>query len=94
MGRVAYLVKSSYDERYKRFSPGTVLLMRIFRQLFESGDVSRIELFTFYDYMKSWIPEEAERETFFIENHRGPFKLLVGIKRRRFAKQVWNLFNP
>jgi hypothetical protein len=94
MGGVAYLIKASYDEQYRRFSPGTVLLMRAFRQLFESKAVSRIEFFTFYDYMQPWTSEKAERETFLIENHRGAFKLLMGIRRSMLVRQVWHRFNP
>jgi hypothetical protein len=88
LGDVAYIHKTSYDMRYGHFSPGKVLAMKMFHDLFEAGSVSRIDFFTSYDYMRPWTSETLSRETFMIENHRGPFRLFMGLERSNHTTKI------
>jgi hypothetical protein len=90
IGRVAYMFKASYDMRYGHFSPGKVLAMNAFHALFEAKSASRMDFFTLYDYMRPWTSEMLSRETFIIENNRGPFGLFIRLKRSDYAAKVWH----
>jgi len=85
LGGVAYQPKASFDESFSDLSPGKILDMKMFQALFESGSVSRLEFFTFYDYMRQWNPEVRGRETIVIENHGALFKSLLRKKLSRWA---------
>ena len=89
LGGVAYQPKASYDESYSDLGPGKVLDMMMFRALFESGSVSHLEFFAFYDYMKEWAPEVKSRETVLIENYGRLYELLVRVKQSRWAMRFW-----
>jgi hypothetical protein len=88
LGDVAYMFKASYDTRYKYFAPGKVLDMETFHDIFKSKSVSRVDFFTSYDYMRPWTPELLGRETFIIENHRGPSKLFMRLMRNDYTAKV------
>ena len=88
IGRVAYLMKTSYDLRYSRFSPGTVLLLRMFQDLFESGEVSSMDFFTMQDYQRSWKPEVFTREAFLIDGRHGAIGTLAKVARSRYGRVV------
>jgi len=51
---VAYLVKTSYDERYRRFAPGIYILNAAIRELFNKGQVSKIDFLTDFPFMRIW----------------------------------------
>jgi hypothetical protein len=86
LGGVAYQPNASYDARFKELAPGKVLDMKMFQDLFASGLVTRLEFFTAHGYMEPWASEVGRRDTFVIENHRGPFKVLRALQRnKRFA---------
>ena len=86
MGKVAYLGKTSYDLRYAHFSPGTVLLARVFQDLFESEKVSRMDFFTMQDYQRHWQPKELTRDAFLIDGHKGAIGALARLARSRYGK--------
>jgi len=88
LGGVAYMFKASYDSRYERLAPGKVLDMETFRDLFTSKSVSRMDFFTWYDYMRPWTSETLNRETFVIQNHRGPLGLFMRVKGSDYAAKV------
>ena len=90
LGDVAYMFKASYDVRYKCFAPGKVLDMETFHDIFKSKRVSRMDFFTSYNYMRPWTHETLGRETFIIENHRGPFKLSIRLMQSDYAAKVWH----
>jgi len=89
MGNVAYLGKTSYDLRHSHFSPGTVVLACMFQDLFESGEVSRMDFFTMQDYQRHWQPEELTRHAFLIEGRKGAIGALASAARTRYGTLVF-----
>jgi hypothetical protein len=88
LGGTAYHPNGSYDAHYKEFAPGKVLAMIMFQDLFEKENVTRMEFFTFHDNMKAWDPEVKRRDTFLIEDHRGPFKIFLKLRENRYVVRV------
>jgi hypothetical protein len=93
LGGTAYHPNGSFDICYKEFAPGKVLVTRMFQDLLKMG-VTRMEFFTFHDYMRAWAPDIKRRETFVIENHRGPFKLLLTLRQNKYAVRVARAMKP
>jgi hypothetical protein len=93
LGNVSYMQKTSYDASYRSLSPGDIINLRAFRDLFESGSISRLDFFTSFHYMRYWTLETITRGTFLIENHRGPFKLFLAIRRNKHVTRVWHVLS-
>lgn len=51
---VAYLAKTSYDERYSRFFPGIYIQNAAIRELFNKGQVRKINFLTDFPFMRTW----------------------------------------
>jgi len=56
-GEVAFLVKTSYDENYKRFYPGIFLQNSIIHEMFNSERIKRIDFLSDLPYLKTWTNE-------------------------------------
>jgi CelD/BcsL family acetyltransferase involved in cellulose biosynthesis len=57
-----YSLKSGYDEDYRRFGPGALLLREQLRHCFEHGVVTTLELLGTEDAFKlSWTEQSCER---------------------------------
>jgi len=50
----AFIVKTSYDERYKRFYPGIFVINEAIRDLLNERQVKRIDFLTDLPFMKTW----------------------------------------
>lgn len=54
---VAFIVKTSYDEKYKRFHPGICVQNTIVHELFNSGRIKRIDFLSDLPYLRAWTNE-------------------------------------
>lgn len=88
LGGIAYQPNASYNASYRYLAPGKVLDMKMFQDTFAKGQVKRMEFFTSHDYMKAWAPQIKRRDTFVIENHRGPFKMLLALRRSKLVADL------
>ena len=50
----AFIVKTSYDERYKRFYPGIFVINAAIRGLLNGGQVKKIDFLTNLPFMETW----------------------------------------
>jgi hypothetical protein len=53
----AILLKTSFDERFREYYPGTYVLNESIRQLFDEGRVATIDLVTNLTFHSRWSPE-------------------------------------
>lgn len=69
--RCAVLLKTTYDENYKAYSPAQLLHQRAFEHFFRSGGISRVE---FYGRMLEWHTRwtEQSRTLFHVNYYRKP----------------------
>jgi len=51
---MAFLMKTSYDERFKRFSPGMYILNTAIRELFHKREVRNIDFLTDFPFERTW----------------------------------------
>jgi hypothetical protein len=50
----AYFAKTSYDERYRRFSPGIYVLNTAIRELFNERTTTKIDFHTALPFVRTW----------------------------------------
>jgi len=95
----AFIVKTSYDERYKRFYPGIFVINEAIRELFNERQVKRIDFLTDLPFMKTWtslslprvgvvmskrsILQPLIRFAYADENTRNVSKLILALISRR-----------
>jgi hypothetical protein len=60
---MAYIVKTSYDDRYFNLYPGQYVQNTAIRSLFDGKQVSRIDFMTELPYHEKWTPSIESRET-------------------------------
>jgi CelD/BcsL family acetyltransferase involved in cellulose biosynthesis len=84
---VAYLAKTSFDDRYHRLSPGEYVLNTAIRSLFDSGRVCRIDFMTGLPFMKRWTSLREPIETIRI-SQGGPIFALWDFFRGRLPQRV------
>jgi len=61
-GGVGYIYKICYDERFAKFSVGTVLTARLMEQVIDVDKVSKVDYLSGDDdYKKNWMSHRAER---------------------------------
>jgi hypothetical protein len=59
-GRVLYLWKIAYDERYSAYAPGNVLMLRTVERAFESPDIDELNCLTDSPWNRDWNMERRE----------------------------------
>lgn len=69
-GRIVYLWKIAYDENYRAYAPGNVLLLRCLERAFELPDVEEVNCLTDSPWNREWNME-----------HRSYFRVTVWPKR-------------
>jgi len=53
-GEVAYLVKTSYDERYREYYPGIIIQNAAIKELFVNGQDKNIDFLSDLPYLETW----------------------------------------
>jgi len=61
---VAYLAKTSYDNRYRDLSPGDYVLNAAIKSLFDSKRTLRIDLMSYLPFQKRWTSLFESRDSF------------------------------
>jgi CelD/BcsL family acetyltransferase involved in cellulose biosynthesis len=59
-GRVLYLLKIGYDQRFSRVSPGQTLLEHTLSRLHAQGEIDRINLITNMKWHERWRPAQLK----------------------------------
>ncbi len=89
---VAFIVKTSYDERYKKFYPGIFVINAAIRELFGRRQVKKIDFVTDLPFMETWTSLSLPRIGVIMSRRN----ILQVIIRFAFAnenmKNVLNLF--
>lgn len=58
--QTAYIYKLAYDKKYRKLSPGTVLMADMIRQVMESENINRLDFMSGDDeYKKMWMNEKT-----------------------------------
>jgi hypothetical protein len=84
---VAYLVKTSYDEKYRRFYPGVILLNSAIQQLFVEQQNERIDWLSDLPYLQAWTNVCLPRIT--VQLTRGAIPTIIHfIFKNRFATKI------
>jgi hypothetical protein len=52
---VAYLIKTSYDKRYRRFNPGNFVINYAIQEMFNKNEVKKIDFITALHFTKTWM---------------------------------------
>jgi hypothetical protein len=73
--KTAYMMKTSYDERYTDYSPGIFLTHRSMHDLYSVKGLETIDFLTDMPFMGAWKPERIARKTLFIVKGRLPYLL-------------------
>lgn len=87
---IALLCKTSYDDRYGELYPGDYVQNAVIQDLFNSGEVSKIDFLTALDYHRRWTPFRLTRERVTI-SHGVPLlsPLLMTAGRNRNIRTVY-----
>lgn len=69
-GQICYLVKTSYDEGYRKYNPGQLLLYHIIEDKFKSGLYTDISFMSDYEWQNRWNVEKQSyiNVIFFFDN--------------------------
>lgn len=68
-GRTAFILKTVYDQGYKKYSPGKVLTSEMFKYVIDVDKVSSIDYVQGdEEYKKHWTPKRRERRGILIYN--------------------------
>lgn len=90
-GRTAYILKTVYDQGYKKYSPGKVLTSEMFRHAIDVDKVTAIDYVQGdEDYKKDWTPRRRERRGILVYNAtvRGTYLSLVDKKIVPFVNRT------
>jgi hypothetical protein len=82
-GRTAFILKTVYDQGYKKYSPGKVLTSEMFRYAIDVDKVTAIDYVQGdEEYKKDWTPKRRERRGILVYNAtmRGRYLSLVDKK--------------
>lgn len=58
---VIYFIKTGYDNRYRRFSPGVYVVNFAIRDLLKNPEIKKIDFITDLDFLKRWKSESNQR---------------------------------
>ena len=65
----AYILKTVYDQRYRKYSPGKVLTYYMIRHVIDADKVYQIDYLHGDDpYKKNWLPSRRERSGIYVFN--------------------------
>ncbi len=68
MDNTAYIVKIGFDEDYKRYAPGNLLVNRFIKKSIEDCTIESINLLTDAEWHMDWRPKSYDKSTLYIYN--------------------------
>lgn len=77
---VASFVKTSYDKKYRNFSPGFFLINEVIREMFKKG-LTKIDFFTDLPFLQSWDPTTEKRTRIFFKKKSAMFSVIRFISK-------------
>jgi hypothetical protein len=82
-GATAYILKTVYDQEYRKYSPGKVLTSEMFRYVIDVDGVTSIDYVQGdEDYKKDWTPKRRERKGILVYNDTPRGRFLAFLDRR------------
>jgi len=82
-GATAYILKTVYDQEYRKYSPGKVLTSEMFRYVIDVDGVTSIDYVQGdEDYKKDWTPKRRERKGILVYNDTTRGRFLAFLDRR------------
>lgn len=57
-GATLWVVKTAYENAYKRFSPGTVALTELLKAAIENQEITTVRMITNYSWLEKWKPRK------------------------------------
>jgi hypothetical protein len=86
--KTAYLMKTSFNNGYKKFSPGTYILNSTIHELFNKREIDKIDFLTDLPFHRVWAFICLPRCRFIMS--RSPIIMIVigSILKSRYIKQV------
>jgi hypothetical protein len=64
----AYILKIGYDEGYKRYAPGNLLVDLFLKKCMENRTIDRINLITDAEWHEDWKPKSYDKSIFYLFN--------------------------
>lgn len=68
LDNTAYIVKIGYDESYKRYAPGNLLVDFFIKKSIEDSTIMNINLLTDAEWHMDWKPKSLDKSTLYIYN--------------------------
>ena len=88
----AYLAKTSYNNQYRGIYPGIYIFNRAIRDLFNCGEVKKIDFLTNLPFLKKWASKYKSRSRFFL--YRGFLPKLLEMRAQQPQIQTILRFIP
>jgi len=88
------MVKTSFDERYRAYSPGLVVWNAAFRALFENKNVKKIDFGTDMPFMRIWRPICQSRTRVLLTKGVFPTRVMSlyrNIRVRKLLTRSWSI---
>ncbi|MCK5023751.1 MAG: GNAT family N-acetyltransferase, partial [Candidatus Aenigmarchaeota archaeon] len=80
------MLKTTFDDRYKELSPGTVIMNAVIRDQFEEKETSTIEMMTDLDVVNKWDHIRLPRSRIILSNNRLLPRLVYHCSKPTFIK--------
>ena len=84
---VAYLVKTSFDERYMRYYPGIIIQNSVIQQLFNEQQNECINFLSDLPYLQAWTDKVLPRTTFQLTTG-AIATIMYSISKNKFATKI------
>ncbi|MGD0158849.1 MAG: GNAT family N-acetyltransferase [Candidatus Bathyarchaeia archaeon] len=89
---IAYIVKTSYDENYKRLCPGIVIQNSVIQGLLTKGQRSYIDFISDLPYQKTWTSKCLPRVK--VQLTKGAMPIIIQSFKDAIAEKVFSRFVP
>ena len=84
---VAYLVKTSFDERYMRYYPGIIIQDSVIQQLFTEQQNEYIDFLSDLPYLQAWTDKVLPRITLQLTKGTIP-NIIHTLSKNKFANKI------
>ncbi len=85
--RTVWVCKTAYDEGYKKYSPGAVLLTKFLEGMADQPSIDTVNMITGYEWLNKWSPEKHNYHSFVSFNDTWKGRLAYWLKQ--FNNRAW-----
>jgi hypothetical protein len=90
---VAYFTKTSYDGRYKRFTPGIYICNAAIRELFNKHRIRKVDFLTDLPFMETWTSLCSPRVRIVMSRKRVPHAIIKFVLSSKSIKGILTLLS-